>query len=85
MDKSIKNPWAIYIIGSQKLQNELISFHLQEKTGIPCHPCVDTEEARALVKENQRVLILSDCLGKSRELLLESLNAYSQKCQLSSC
>jgi len=85
MDIATKKPWVIYIIGSQKLQNELISFHLQEKTGIPCYPCVDTEEARMLVKENQRALILSDCLGKSRELLLESLEAYSQKCQLASC
>lgn len=85
MDIPTKKPWAIYIIGSQKLQNELIAFHLQDKTGIPCHPCADTEEVRALVDENQRVLILSDCLGKSRDLLLESLNTYSQRCQLTSC
>jgi DNA-binding NarL/FixJ family response regulator len=85
METSTKNPWAVYIIGTQKLQNELIAFHLQAKTGIPCHPCADTEEARALVKENQRVIILCDCLGKSRELLLESLEAYSRKCQMTSC
>lgn len=85
MDISTKKPWAIYIIGSQKLQNELIAFHLQDKTGIPCHPCVDTEEVRSMVDENQRVLILSDCLGKSRDHLLESLNTYSQRCRLTSC
>jgi DNA-binding NarL/FixJ family response regulator len=56
----------IFIVGGNKLQNELITSALEEETGFSCMVVEDLAEIRRILQaeENCECLALYDCLGK---------------------
>jgi LuxR family transcriptional regulator of csgAB operon len=60
----------IYIVGSGKLQNELMAFFLDQLTEMKCLTGEDLHSS-----EGQSNLVLLDCQGKSLERLLGELEA----------
>ena len=69
----------IYIIGSQKLQNELMASCLKRETGAECLLGEDICDGRfpdnAKCKEQMRLALL-DCHGKDPKSLLMALRSY---------
>jgi len=68
----------IYIVGSGKLQNELMAFFLDQLTGMKCLTGEDLHSIQEMVdddSEGKSNLILLDCQGKSLEKLLGELEA----------
>lgn len=68
----------IYIVGSGKLQNELMAFFLDQLTGMKCLTGEDLHSIQEMVdddSEGQSNLVLLDCQGKSLERLLGELEA----------
>jgi LuxR family transcriptional regulator of csgAB operon len=67
----------IYIVGSGKLQNELMAFFLDQQTGMKCLTGEDLHSIQGMVddSEGEQSLVLLDCQGKSLERLLGELEA----------
>jgi LuxR family transcriptional regulator of csgAB operon len=68
----------IYIVGSGKLQNELMAFFLDQLTEMKCLTGEDLHSIQEMVdddSEGQSNLVLLDCQGKSLERLLGELEA----------
>ena len=67
----------IYIVGSGKLQNELMAFFLDQLTGMKCLTGEDLHSIQGMVddSEGEQNLVLLDCQGKSLERLLGELEA----------
>lgn len=65
----------VYVVGSRSLQNDLLTCHIGDKSGIRC--CL-AEHINKLPKDGadpaaEKKLILYDCLGMDRETLLREL------------
>ena len=68
----------IYIVGSGKLQNELMAFFLDQLTGMKSLTGEDLHSIQKMVdddSEGKSNLVLLDCQGKSLERLLGELEA----------
>ena len=68
----------IYIVGSGKLQNELMAVFLDQLTGMKCLTGEDLHSIQGMVDDSegeQQSLVLLDCQGKSLERLLGELEA----------
>lgn len=72
---------CIYIVGSGQLQNELMAFFLERKTGMACVTGQDPRDIQGKEDDDsgQPSLVLFDCQGKTKETLLEALESYGRK------
>lgn len=72
------NGQAYYIVGSRRLQNELIASHLEQKTGNECFVVNDISQIRNDHSKNQsrQKLLFWDCQGKKLNGLLAELTPY---------
>jgi DNA-binding NarL/FixJ family response regulator len=75
------NRWAIYIIGTKRLQNELMASCLEWQTGDECFILEDinhipTEKPKS---NNQPKLVLWDCQRKELKHILSELRTYTNK------
>jgi DNA-binding NarL/FixJ family response regulator len=65
----------VFVVGANKLQNELITSALQEATGLPCATVEDLPRIRPLLEGNEKsaCLALYDCLGRDTKDCLADL------------
>jgi len=68
-DRGACNGKLVYIIGPRSLQNDLLAFFLEQKTGATCVTGEDFSPVRvdAQAAPEQRPLVLLDCHGKDLE------------------
>jgi LuxR family transcriptional regulator of csgAB operon len=72
------NGQAYYIVGHSRIQNELIAFYLEQKTGNKCYVLNDISQAPTDQSKNQsqQKLLFWDCQGKKLNGLLVELAPY---------
>ncbi|MGD2126551.1 MAG: LuxR C-terminal-related transcriptional regulator [Desulfobacteraceae bacterium] len=68
----------IYIVGPRRLQNELMLFFLEQKTGATCAQAGDVLQAPAVLAKNTNHphLILWDCLEKDPKIIATELASF---------
>ena len=81
MENEVLGDELVYIVGSQRLQNELMASFMEQETGIKCEGLNDLRDIP--VRDDRDItrqrLILWDCLRKNHKTLLADLESYGQK------
>jgi len=73
------NGKAFYIVGTRKLENELMAFYLERQTG---DPCVVAENVNHIPTDNRKTngrpkLLLWDCQGNNFKNLITELRSWT--------
>lgn len=81
MEKKALTDKFIYIIGPQRLQNELMTSFLKRETGAQCKEYEDVSHLPAIHKKDaaKSRLILWDCLGRDPDRCLVELESGGKK------
>jgi DNA-binding NarL/FixJ family response regulator len=80
MHEELQNNRIIFLTNAMGVQNRLMAKYVSEKTGARCDLESRLEEVAALSKQSsQRILVLYDCLFKTRGELLEMLQSEARK------
>ena len=71
--------WLIYIVGSAKLQSELLAVFIEKETGLPCRiEQSDLLFPFELVQERNSI-IFSDCRGLSAKNILAGMRGFNRQ------
>ena len=71
--------WLIYIVGSVKLQSELLAVFIEKETGLPCRIEKDKSMFPSELVPERHSIIFSDCRNRTAKSIVSGMREFNKR------